>query len=151
HAEGVRGLRQEARALHPSAGRGQRRAALSERARELASRHDPDERRDLAHGGARLARRQAHGRRLQAGRRISEDGRTLRREHSLHERVPGQERKDAADQPAEALLRISSLTVVPARAGTHIPEAGDRRITYPNSGPTTAKMRAGSSKRADEP
>ena len=103
---------------------------------QLASRHHADERRDLAHGGARLARRQAHGRRLQAGRRISEDGKALRHQERLHQRVPRQEREDAADQSAEAVLTA----------------ACDRfDDSDPNSGPTTAKVRAASSKRCDAP
>ena len=48
-------LREDAGALHPVAGRGARRIALRKRARQLASRHHPDERRHRAHGGARLA------------------------------------------------------------------------------------------------
>ena len=68
----------------------QRRAAVPERARQLASRHHADERRDLAHRRARLARRQAHGRRLQAGRRVSQDGKAVRHQDGLHQRVPRQ-------------------------------------------------------------
>ena len=39
HAEGVRRMRQDAGAVHQGAGRGQRRAALRQRADQLASRH----------------------------------------------------------------------------------------------------------------
>ena len=81
-----------------------RRAEIRQRAAQLASRHHPDERRHLAQRGARLARRQAHGRRLQAGRRISQDGKALRHQDGLYQRVPRQDREDAADQSAEAVL-----------------------------------------------
>ncbi len=42
--------------------------------------------------------------RLQAGRRISEDGKAVRREDGLHQRVARQVGQDAADQSAEAVL-----------------------------------------------
>ena len=48
HAEGVRRVRQEAGAVRQGAGRGEQRAALRQRADQLAPRHHPDERRDLA-------------------------------------------------------------------------------------------------------
>src|SRR6478735_2580332 len=103
-------MRQDAGPLRQGAGRGQRCAALPERARQLAPRHHSDERRNRTHGGARLAGRKAHGRRLQAGRRIPEDGKALRRQKRIYQRVPRQEREDAADQSAEALLSVLDWT-----------------------------------------
>ena len=55
HAEGIRRMRQEARAVRQGAGRSQRRVAVPERTRQLASRDDADERRHLAQCRARLA------------------------------------------------------------------------------------------------
>src|SRR6516225_3325395 len=59
-----------------------------------------------------MARRSTHGRRLSAGRRISEDGEALRRADRLHQRVPRQGREDAPDQPAEAVLRCGSNAIM---------------------------------------
>ena len=78
-------MRQDAGAVRQGADRGEQRAALRQRADQLAPRQHPDERRYVAECCARLARRRPHGERLQADRRVSQDGKAVRHQDGLHQ------------------------------------------------------------------
>ena len=124
---------------------------------ELTNWHlvvDPDERRDLAHRRARLARRQPHGGGLQTGRRVSQDGEAVRRQDGLHQRVPRQVHQDAADQSAEAVLIerkparscTAQFSAGPSEAETCA--EGDVRITGLTRTPGRSPQRCGARRRS---
>jgi hypothetical protein len=104
HAEGVLRLRQGRRAVHPGARRRQQRPHVRQRDGALEDGRSADERRDLADGGAGLARRRADGERLQAGRGIYRHREALRREGGVYRRVSRQEPEDDEGDPADLRL-----------------------------------------------